>query len=101
MMVPATCVSTDKGATHDTEDKDCLAHGHTTPRPGDLIQTTFTGRAAPPRIGPPVADPVASGIVARLNRPGGNITGFANVEASMGGKWLELLSEIAPGLKRG
>jgi putative tryptophan/tyrosine transport system substrate-binding protein len=47
-----------------------------------------------------VADPVASGIVVRLDRPGGNITGFANVEASLGGKWLELLSEIAPGLKR-
>jgi putative ABC transport system substrate-binding protein len=47
-----------------------------------------------------VADPVASGIVARLDRPGGNVTGFANVEATVGGKWLELLSEIAPGLKR-
>jgi putative ABC transport system substrate-binding protein len=47
-----------------------------------------------------VSDPVASGIVARLDRPGGNITGFANREASLGGKWLELLSEIAHGLKR-
>jgi len=47
-----------------------------------------------------VGDPVVSGIVARLDRPGGNVTGFANVEASMSGKWLELLSEIAPGLKR-
>jgi putative ABC transport system substrate-binding protein len=47
-----------------------------------------------------VVDPVASGIVARLDRPGGNVTGFANYEASLGGKWLELLSEIAPGLKR-
>jgi putative ABC transport system substrate-binding protein len=46
------------------------------------------------------ADPVGSGIVPRLDRPSGNITGFANYEASMGGKWLELLSEIAPGLKR-
>jgi putative ABC transport system substrate-binding protein len=45
-------------------------------------------------------DPVASGIVAALNRPGGNITGFAQYEATLGGKWLELLSEIAPGLKR-
>jgi putative ABC transport system substrate-binding protein len=45
-------------------------------------------------------DPVASGIVARLDRPGGNITGFASREATLGGKWLELLSEIAPGLKR-
>jgi putative ABC transport system substrate-binding protein len=47
-----------------------------------------------------VADPVASGIVPRLDRPSGNVTGFANNEASLGGKWLELLSEIAPGLKR-
>jgi putative tryptophan/tyrosine transport system substrate-binding protein len=47
-----------------------------------------------------VGDPVASGIVPRLDRPSGNITGFANLEASLGGKWVELLSEIAPGLKR-
>ena len=45
-------------------------------------------------------DPVANGIVARLNQPGGNITGFAAFEPSLGGKWLELLSEIAPRLKR-
>jgi putative tryptophan/tyrosine transport system substrate-binding protein len=45
-----------------------------------------------------VSDP--GGIVAALNQPGGNITGFALYEASMAGKWLELLSEIAPGLKR-
>ena len=47
-----------------------------------------------------VADPVASGLVAALNRPGGNITGFTELEPSFVGKWLELLSEIAPGLKR-
>jgi putative ABC transport system substrate-binding protein len=47
-----------------------------------------------------MVDPVASGLVARLDRPSGNITGFATFEASLGGKWLELLSEIAPGLKR-
>jgi putative ABC transport system substrate-binding protein len=45
-------------------------------------------------------DPVARGLVARLDRPGGNITGFGSSEASLGGKWLDLLSEIAPGLKR-
>jgi putative ABC transport system substrate-binding protein len=45
-------------------------------------------------------DPVASGLVERLDRPGGNITGFASNEATLGGKWLDLLSEIAPGLKR-
>jgi putative ABC transport system substrate-binding protein len=47
-----------------------------------------------------VSDPVASGIVPGLNQPGGNITGFATVEPTLGGKWLELLSEIAAGLKR-
>jgi putative ABC transport system substrate-binding protein len=47
-----------------------------------------------------VTDPVATGLVARLDRPSGNLTGFANLEASLGGKWLELLSEIAPGLQR-
>jgi putative ABC transport system substrate-binding protein len=47
-----------------------------------------------------VGDPVASGIVARLDRPNGNVTGFAVFEPTLGGKWLELLSEIAPGLKR-
>jgi putative ABC transport system substrate-binding protein len=45
-------------------------------------------------------DPVASGLVERLNRSNGNLTGFANSEATLSGKWLELLSEIAPGLKR-
>jgi putative ABC transport system substrate-binding protein len=44
-----------------------------------------------------LGDPVASGIVPQLDRPSGNITGFAYLEASLGGKWLELLSEIAPG----
>jgi putative ABC transport system substrate-binding protein len=47
-----------------------------------------------------VADPVATGLVARLNRPSGNVTGFANFEASLAGKWLELLTDIEPGLKR-
>ena len=47
-----------------------------------------------------LGDPVASGLVARLDRPSGNVTGFADFDATLGGKWLELLSEIAPGLKR-
>jgi putative tryptophan/tyrosine transport system substrate-binding protein len=45
-------------------------------------------------------DAVATGIVPRLDRPSGNVTGFSALEATLGGKWLELLSEIAPGLKR-
>jgi putative ABC transport system substrate-binding protein len=47
-----------------------------------------------------VGDPVRSGIVPRLDRPSGNTTGFALYEAALAGKWVELLSEIAPGLKR-
>jgi putative ABC transport system substrate-binding protein len=47
-----------------------------------------------------VGEPVATSIVPRLNQPGGNITGFALYEPTLPGKWLELLSEIAPGLKR-
>ena len=47
-----------------------------------------------------VGEPVASGLVAALKQPGGNTTGFALFEPTLGGKWLELLSEIAPGLKR-
>jgi len=43
-----------------------------------------------------VLDPVASGVVTSLARPGGNATGFTNFEASMGGKWLGLLKELAP-----
>jgi putative ABC transport system substrate-binding protein len=42
-----------------------------------------------------VSDPGVSGIVAALNQPGGNITGFALYEASLGGKWLELLRDRA------
>jgi putative ABC transport system substrate-binding protein len=47
-----------------------------------------------------VADPVGDGFVDGLARPGGNITGFINIEAAMAGKWLQLLTEIAPGVKR-
>jgi putative ABC transport system substrate-binding protein len=47
-----------------------------------------------------VSDPVGSGFVASLPRPGGNITGFINIEASLSGKWVEMLKEIAPRLTR-
>ena len=47
-----------------------------------------------------VSDPVGAGFVAGLPRPGGNITGFTNIEAAFGGKWLEMLKEIAPRVRR-
>jgi putative tryptophan/tyrosine transport system substrate-binding protein len=47
-----------------------------------------------------VADPVGSGLVAGLSQPGGNVTGFINIEGSMSGKWLELLREMVPPVNR-
>jgi putative tryptophan/tyrosine transport system substrate-binding protein len=47
-----------------------------------------------------VSDPVESGFVTNIGRPGGNITGFQNFETAIGGKWLDLLKEIAPGVRR-
>jgi putative tryptophan/tyrosine transport system substrate-binding protein len=47
-----------------------------------------------------VSDPIGSGFVTSYARPGGNATGFTNFEPTMGGKWLELLKEIAPRLNR-
>jgi putative ABC transport system substrate-binding protein len=53
-----------------------------------------------PLVFPQAIDPVGAGFVASLNRPGGNVTGFMQFEYSLTGKWLELLREIAPGLRR-
>jgi putative ABC transport system substrate-binding protein len=76
-------------------------------QPDIILTQGLTGTAAVQRetrtipiVFAGAGDPVASGIVPRLNQPSGNITGFAVLEATLGGKWLELLSEITPGLKR-
>jgi len=71
-----------------------LAHGASTVRP--LQQAT----RSVPIVFPVVGDPVGAGIVGSLARPGGNMTGFMISEYSMGGKWLELLKEIAPDVTR-
>ena len=47
-----------------------------------------------------VSDPVGTGLVSSLAKPGGNVTGFSNYEFSMGGKWLDIIREIRPGVKR-
>jgi putative tryptophan/tyrosine transport system substrate-binding protein len=47
-----------------------------------------------------VPDPVGQGLVADVARPGGNATGFANLDFPVGGKWLELLKDVAPGVTR-
>ena len=71
-----------------------LAHGASSV--GPLLQATRTV----PIVFPVISDPVAAGYVESLARPGGNVTGFMIFEYSMGGKWLELLKQIAPGVTR-
>ncbi len=63
---------------------------------GPLLQATRTV----PIVFPIIADPVAGGLVDSLARPGGNATGFMLFEYSISGKWLELLKQIAPGVRR-
>jgi putative ABC transport system substrate-binding protein len=70
-----------------------LATGDSTMPP--LLQATRTV----PIVFPVSTDPVANGYVANLARPGGNVTGFMISDYSMGGKWVELLKEIAPGVR--
>jgi putative ABC transport system substrate-binding protein len=67
-----------------------------TPATAAMLQQTDTI----PIIFVLVADPVGSGFVASLPRPGGNVTGFTPIVGSLGGKWVELLKEIAPRIAR-
>ena len=67
-----------------------------TPTTAALLQQTPTI----PIIFVNVSDPVGSGLVASFPRPGGNVTGFTNIEPTMAGKWLELLKEVAPRVNR-
>ena len=69
---------------------------HTTAATAALHRETLTI----PIVFVNVSDPIGPGFVASLPRPGGNITGFIYAEASMGSKWVELLTDIAPGIKR-
>ena len=71
-----------------------LAHGASTV--GALLQVTRTV----PIVFPIATDPVAAGFVESLARPAGNATGFMSTEYSIGGKWLELLKQTAPGVTR-
>jgi putative ABC transport system substrate-binding protein len=71
-----------------------LANGGSTVTP--LLQVTRTV----PIVFVTVTDPVGAGLVDSLARPGGNATGFMTAEFSIGGKWLELLKQIAPGVTR-
>jgi putative tryptophan/tyrosine transport system substrate-binding protein len=69
---------------------------NSTPATIGMLQATRTI----PVVFASVSDPVGDGIVESFARPGGNVTGFSNVEASMSGKWLEILKELAPAVTR-
>ena len=73
-----------------------LIVGHTTQVVAALLQETRTI----PVVFVVVSDPVGSGFVESLPRPGGNATGFINIEASIAGKWIELLKETVPNVAR-
>jgi len=73
-----------------------LMLGQSTPTTAALLQQTSTI----PIVFLSVGDPVGEGFVAGLSRPGRNATGFINMEASMSGKWVELLKEITPSVTR-
>jgi putative ABC transport system substrate-binding protein len=73
-----------------------LILSNNTPTTAALLQQT----RIIPIVFASTVDPVGSGFVASLPRPGGNVTGFINMEDSMAGKWLELLKEIAPHVNR-
>jgi putative tryptophan/tyrosine transport system substrate-binding protein len=73
-----------------------LILSQSTPTTLTLLHQTHTV----PIIFAAVADPVGSGFVTSLSRPGGNVTGFTAMEGSVAGKWLELLKEIAPRVAR-
>jgi putative ABC transport system substrate-binding protein len=65
-----------------------------------VVSATLNATRSIPVVFTWVSDPVGSGFVPSLARPGGNITGFHNFEPAIGGKWLDLLRQIAPGLRR-
>jgi ABC-type uncharacterized transport system substrate-binding protein len=73
-----------------------LILSHDTPTTATLLQQTQTI----PIVFATVTDPVGSGFVANLARPGSNATGFATMEGSLGGKWVELLKEITQRVSR-
>jgi ABC-type uncharacterized transport system substrate-binding protein len=68
----------------------------TTPAVAAVVAT----KTSIPVVFSAVSDPIGPGFVSNLARPGGNVTGFMNVEGSIGGKWVELLKEVAPHISR-
>src|SRR5438552_17192250 len=70
--------------------------GHSTPSAKGLLKQTHSI----PIVFLTVTDPLGQGLVTSLSHPGGNITGFSVFEFSLGTKWLEMLKQIAPDVRR-
>jgi putative ABC transport system substrate-binding protein len=102
ITIDARYVPTNDAETHQRYAKELVALqpdlilAQNTDATGALLQQT----RAIPIIFAIVADPIGNGFVASFPRPGGNVTGFITNEPTMGGKWLELLKEIAPTVAR-
>src|SRR6516162_9580855 len=94
--IPADPESTHRFAKELVALQPDLILSHSTATTAALLQET----RVIPIVFAVVADPVGSGFVASLARPGGNASGFVVTESSLGGKWLELLREIAPRVTR-
>jgi putative ABC transport system substrate-binding protein len=67
---------------------------------GSLVEPLLQATRTVPIVFTQTPDPVGAGFVESLARPGGNATGFSNVDYGMGGKWLELLKQVVPGMTR-
>jgi ABC-type uncharacterized transport system substrate-binding protein len=99
----ATCASTCAGGAGDTElfrkyaaELVALAPDVLVAAGGPLTQALQRATRTVPIVFASAIDPVGGGFVESLARPGGNITGFMAFEFSLGGKWLELLKQVAP-----
>src|SRR5262245_37102506 len=90
---PAACRGTPKELVEHQPD---LLIGVTTPATAALLRETRTI----PVVFTEISDPVGSGFVETLAHPGRNATGFVDIEASLAGKWVELLKELVPSIKR-
>jgi putative ABC transport system substrate-binding protein len=86
----------DKLAIELVDLKPDVIHVSSTPATAAVLRATRTI----PVVFSNVSDPITPGFVQSFPRPGGNATGFVNIEASIGGKWLDLLKEIAPNTSR-
>jgi putative ABC transport system substrate-binding protein len=94
--VPGDAESTERFAKEIVTLQPELILSYSTPTTQALLRATRTI----PIVFANISDPLGSGFVASFARPGGNVTGFTNMEPTMAGKWVELLREIAPRVGR-